>query len=112
MLSFETPATMRNAPSQPDRADHPENAIADIARRENSGKSPSSFCADGRAPTYSLRGRFASRHSFSVPEELVFAARDERASVQQPPRWHSAAIFIVMSTATIFAMCAMGRPGA
>lgn len=62
------------------------------------------------APTYSLRGRFVARHTFTVPEELTL--RDEPAPMPQLPRWYSLAAFLLMSSATIFAMCAMGRPGA
>ncbi|MGV3770285.1 MAG: hypothetical protein ACO1NM_09675 [Sphingobium phenoxybenzoativorans] len=110
MLSFETQAIGRNAPSQSDRADRPENGIADTLRSEHSGKGSSSLCADNAAPTYSLRGRFAARHTFVVPEGLTM--RDEPAPAPQLPRWHSAVIFLLISSATLFAMCAVGRPGA
>lgn len=110
MLSFETQATGRNAPSQSDRADRPENGIAYTLRAEHSGKCSSSICPSDAAPTYSLRGRFAARHTFVVPAELTL--RDEPAPMPQLPRWYSAAAFLIMSSATIFAMCAMGRPGA
>ena len=93
MLSFETQAIGRNAPSQSDRADRPENGIADNA-----------------APTYSLRGRFVARHSFVVPEGLTM--RDEPAPAPELPRWYSTVIFLLISSATLFAMCAVGRPGA
>ncbi|ATI82890.1 hypothetical protein [Sphingobium yanoikuyae] len=62
------------------------------------------------APTYSLRGRFASRHAFTIREELT--VRDEPALMPQLPRWYSLGAFLIMSSATIFTMCAMGRPGA
>jgi len=110
MLSFETQAIGRNAPSQSDRADCPENGIADAARAEHSGKCASSICASEAAPTYSLRGRFAARHTYVVPKGLTL--RDEPAPALQLPRWYSLAAFLIMSSATIFAMCAMGRPGA
>jgi len=61
-------------------------------------------------PQYRLRGRYVSRGSFSVPEELTL--RDEPAPAPQLPRWYSLAAFLVMSSATIFALCAIGRPGA
>lgn len=62
-------------------------------------------------PEYRLRGQYVARHTFTVPEELT-AHRDEPAPTPQLPRWYSLAAFLVMSSATIFAMCAMGRPGA
>ena len=110
MLSFETHASARNAPSPSDRADRPENGIADAASTEHSAKGSSSLCPSNAAPVYSLRGRFAARHAFTAPAELTL--RDELPPPQQLPRWYSAAAFLIMSSATIFAMCAMGRPGA
>ena len=110
MLSFETQAIGRNAPAQSDRADRPENGIVDAAFGEHSGKCASSICPNDAAQTYSLRGRFAARHAFVVPEELTL--RDEPAPAPQLPRWYSLAAFLIMSSATIFALCAMGRPGA
>ncbi len=110
MLSFETQATGRNAPSQSDRADRPENGIADAARAEHSGKCPSSLCTSNAAPAYSLKGRFAARNTFVVPEGLPL--RDEPAPAPQLPRWYHAAAFFIISSATLFAMCAIGRPGA
>lgn len=62
------------------------------------------------AATYSLRGRFIARHTFTVPEELTL--RDGPAPMPQLPRWYSLAAFLLMSSATLFAMCIMGRPGA
>ncbi|MDG2515637.1 hypothetical protein P7B04_23490 [Sphingobium yanoikuyae] len=62
-------------------------------------------------PRYRLRGRYASHRSFTVPEELI-AFRDEPAPMPQLPRWYSAIAFFILSSATMFAMCAMGRPGA
>lgn len=110
MLSFETHAIGRNAPSQSDRADRPENGIADTAHAEHSGKCPSSICPRKAAPAYSLKGRFAARHTFVVPEGLTL--RDEPAPAPQLPRWYSVVAFLILSSATLFAMCAMGRPGA
>ncbi|GLV28475.1 hypothetical protein TomTYG75_09970 [Sphingobium sp. TomTYG75] len=110
MLSFETQATGRNAPSQSDRADRAENGIVDTLRSEHSGKGSSSLCAENAARTYSLRGRFAARHTFVVPEGLTI--RDQPAPAPQLPRWFSAVIFLLISSATLFAMCAVGRPGA
>jgi len=60
---------------------------------------------------YRLRGRYAARLSFTVPECLT-APRDEPAPAPQLPRWYSLAAFLCMSSATLFALCAMGRPGA
>lgn len=110
MLSFETQAIGRNAPSQSDRADRPENGIADAGCAEHSGKCASSICPSAPAPTYLLRGRFAARHIIAVPEGLTM--RDEPPAAPQLPRWYSVALFLLMSSATIFAMCAVGRPGA
>lgn len=62
------------------------------------------------APEYRLRGRYAARQSITIPEELTL--RDEPAPAPQLPRWYGAAMFLLMSSATLFAMCAMGRPGA
>lgn len=62
-------------------------------------------------PEYRLRGQYVSRHTFKVPEELT-ALRDEPAPAPQFPRWYSVAAFLLMSSATLLAMCAMGRPGA
>ena len=106
MLSFETHATERNAPSLSDRADRPENGIADTARAEHSGKCPSSICPSEAAPAYSLKGRFAARHTFVVPEGLTLRP------APQLPRWYSTAAFLIISFSTLFAMCAVGRPGA
>jgi hypothetical protein len=58
---------------------------------------------------YRLRGQFASRETFVVPEDLA-APRTERAPTW--PRWYSLATFFIVSNATLFAMCATGRPGA
>ena len=110
MLSFETQASGRNAPSPSDRADRPENGIADAASTEHSAKGSSSLCPSNAAPAYSLRGRYAARHTLLVPAELTL--HDEPAPAPQMPHWYSAAAFLIMSSATIFAMCAMGRPGA
>lgn len=110
MRSFETHAIGRNAPSQSDRVDHPENGISDAASAEHSSKGSSSLCPRDAAPTYSLRGRFAARHTFVVPEDLTL--RDEPAPAPQLPRWYSAAIIFIIGFSTLFAMCAMGRPGA
>jgi hypothetical protein len=44
-----------------------------------------------------------------VSEDLA-ARRTERAPTW--PRWYSLATFFVLSNATLFAMCAIGRPGA
>lgn len=122
MLSFVTPAMQRNAPSLFDRAERPENRIADRAGREHYAKRPSSLCATAGevrhagggagAPAYSLRGRFAARHTCPVPAELTARFKAEPEPAPQAPRWYSVAIFLAMSTATLFAMCAMGRPGA
>lgn len=110
MLSFETRAIGRNAPSPSDRADCPENGIADAPRTEHSGKCASSICANEAAPTYSLRGRCAARHAFMVPAELTL--RDEPAPAPLLPRWYSVITFLIVSSAMLFAMCAVGRPGA
>lgn len=59
---------------------------------------------------YRLRGRYVSSGSFSVPEELTLP--DEPAPAPQLPRGYSLVTFLIMSSATIFAMCAVGRPGA
>jgi hypothetical protein len=58
---------------------------------------------------YRLRGQFVSRETFVVSEDLA-ARRTERAPTW--PRWYSLATFFVLSNATLFAMCAIGRPGA
>ena len=63
-------------------------------------------------PEYRLRGQCASRHTYMVPEELASPQRAEPAPAPQLPRWYSVALFLFMSSATIFAMCALGRPGA
>ena len=63
-------------------------------------------------PQYRLRGRFASRHTYAVPEELASPLRAEPTPAPQLSRWYSLAAFLLMSSATIFAMCAIGRPGA
>ena len=110
MLSFETQAIGRNAPSPSDRADRPEIGIADTARAAHSGKGSSSLCPSEAALTYSLSGRFAARHTYVVPEGLTL--RDEPAPAPQLPRWYHAAAFFIISSATLFAMCAIGRPGA
>lgn len=62
------------------------------------------------APEYRLRGRYAARRRITIPEELTL--RDEPAPAPHLPRWYSAAMFLLMSNATLFTMCAMGRPGA
>ena len=59
---------------------------------------------------YRLRGRFAAQQTFEVPEEL--AVRDEPTPAVELPRWYSLACFLLMGGTTIFAMCAIGRPGA
>jgi hypothetical protein len=61
---------------------------------------------------YRLRGQFVSRHTYMVPEELASPQRAEPTPAPQLPRWYSLAAFLLMSSATIFAMCAVGRPGA
>jgi len=64
-----------------------------------------------RGQEYRLRGRHASRRSFIVPDELM-AQHTEPSDTPQPPRWYSIVAFLILSSATVFAMCAMGRPGA
>lgn len=59
---------------------------------------------------YRLRGRFAAQQTFDVPEEL--AVGEEPAPAVELPRWYSLACFLLMGSTTIFAMCAIGRPGA
>ncbi len=59
---------------------------------------------------YRLHGRFAAEQTFEVPEEL--AMRKEPAPAVELPRWHSIALFLFMGIAALFAMCAIGRPGA
>jgi len=63
-------------------------------------------------PEYRLRGKFVSRHTYTVPEELTSLLRAETAPTPQLPRWYSVALFLFMSSATIFALCAIGRAGA
>lgn len=63
-------------------------------------------------PEYRLRGKFVARHSYTVPGELASPQRDEPAPTPQLPRWYSLIVFLLISGATIFAMCAVGRPGA
>jgi len=65
-----------------------------------------------KRPEYRLRGRFVSRNIYMVPEELASPLRAEPSPAPQLPRWYSLAAFLLMSSATIFAMCAVGRPGA
>jgi hypothetical protein len=107
MLSFETRAMQRNAPSPSDRADRPENGIAGMQAQQNRGEH---LAADASA--YRLRGQFVARHSYTVPEELTARFDAEPAPASQFPRWYSVAIFVLLSSATLFAMCATGRPGA
>lgn len=64
------------------------------------------------APTYSLRGQFVARHTYTVPAELTARFEAEPAPAPQLPRWYSLVAFLLMSSAALFAMCAMGRPGA
>jgi hypothetical protein len=66
----------------------------------------------GSAPTYRLHGRYVSRRTFTVPEELASPLRGEPAPAPELPRWYSLVTFVAMSSATIFALCAIGRPGA
>lgn len=63
-------------------------------------------------PEYRLRGRFVARHSIKLPDELASRLHPEPEPAPQLPRWYSVAAFLIMSLATIFAMCAMGQPGA
>lgn len=63
-------------------------------------------------PEYRLRGKFVAHHTYTVPEELASPLRAEPAPDPQLPRWYSAAAFFIISSTTLFAMCAMGRPGA
>lgn len=88
----------------------PSGRTFDNRQQERLPQSKTLSGSENSAPTYSLRGRFASRHAFTIPEELT--VRDEPAPVQQLPRWYSLAVFLVISGADIFAMCAIGRPGA
>lgn len=63
-------------------------------------------------PEYRLRGQFVVRHTYTVPAELTERFEVEPASAPQLPRWYSLVAFLIMSSATIFALCAIGRPGA
>lgn len=67
---------------------------------------------ENSAPTYQLRGRFASARTFFVSRDAI----DHQASKPAPapiwPRWYSSAAFALTGMATIFMMCAIGRPGA
>ena len=110
MSSFIDTLPDRNEPPSADRADRSENGIADAASTGHSAKGSSSLCPANAAPAYLLRGRFAARQTLLVPAELTL--RDEPAPAPQLPRWYSLAAFLIMSSATLFAMCAMGRPGA
>lgn len=63
-------------------------------------------------PEYRLRGKFVARHTYTMPEELASPQRAEPTRSPQLPRWYSLTVFLLISGATIFAMCAVGRPGA
>lgn len=106
MLSFETRAMQRNAPSPHDRADRPENGIAGTQGQQNRGEH---LAADA---AYRLRGQFVARHNYTVPQELTARFDAQPAPLPLFPRWYTVAIFVLMSGATLFAMCATGRPGA
>lgn len=68
--------------------------------------------AERDARGYTVRGEFASRGHFAVPQHVLDCMRDEPEEPVTWPRWHSIAAFLVMSMSTIFAMCAIGRAGA
>lgn len=88
----------------------PSGRNFDTRQPERLPQSKTLMGSETNASTYSLRGRFASRHAFTIAEELNF--RDEPAAMPQFPRWYSVAVFLIISAADIFAMCAIGRPGA
>lgn len=88
----------------------PSGRNFDTRQSERLPQSKTLMGSETNAPTYSLRGRFASRHAFQIPDDLT--VRDEPAAMPQLPRWYSLAVFLIISGADIFAMCAIGRPGA
>ena len=63
-------------------------------------------------PAYNLRGRFASRRTFIVPQELTLREEPVAAPVQELPRWYSAGAFTLIGTILIFFMCSLGPAGA
>ncbi|WP_062731907.1 hypothetical protein [Sphingobium abikonense] len=64
------------------------------------------------APTYALRGRFVASQPFPVAADLVDRGPPAPEYETGWPRWFSSAAFTLISMATLFAMCAMGRAGA
>lgn len=68
--------------------------------------------SENSAPTYQLRGRFASARTFVVSSDATERRADKPAPAPIWPRWYSSAAFALTGMATIFMMCAIGRPGA
>ena len=67
-----------------------------------------------RAPLadYCLRGKFAARHSFPVPDALLLSRTPEPEPVEKWPRWSSGIAFALVGYSLLFAMCALGKAGA
>lgn len=90
----------------------PSGRTFDTRQPERLPQSKTLLGSENSAPTYRLRGRFASACTFFVSNEAI----DHRANMPTPapiwPRWYSSAAFALTGMATIFMMCAIGRPGA
>lgn len=69
-----------------------------------------------RAPlaAYCVRGKFAARYSFPVPDALLLsrAPEPEPEPMKQWPRWSSGIAFALVGYSLLFAMCMLGRAGA
>lgn len=94
-------------PSEPLGRTTPDERRMERAPQDNANARP-----ETGAPTYCLRGRFASRRTFTVPANIADQAAARFAPAPRWPRWYSSAAFTLTSMATLFAMCAIGRPGA
>ncbi|WP_333701200.1 hypothetical protein [Sphingobium yanoikuyae] len=83
----------------------------DIRQPEHLPQSKTLSGSKNSALTYQLRGRFASARTFVVSHDAIHHRADKPVP-QIWPRWYSSAAFALTGMATIFMMCAIGRPGA
>ncbi len=90
----------------------PSGRTFDTRQPERLPQSKTLAGSENSAPTYQLRGRFASTRTFVVSPDATDRRADEAAPPPIWPRWYSSAAFALTGMATIFMMCAIGRPGA
>lgn len=69
-----------------------------------------------RAPIYHIQGQHAPGRKLYLTDEQfrqLLTGQDAEEGISLPPhRWYHYALFVTLGFLTLFALCAMGRPGA